>query len=157
MRSVDDGARGMRNSDQWLVVSCWKLRVILSGAVGEAIYETWNFSSLVELSSLGLDLAFSIESKKGLLLIHKPSARFFAPLHYAQNDTTRFPVLTFPPGDEPAGISVITFPGGNLSARIWQWNFLEEICPLEFGNGISRGKYVRRISGNDISRGKYVR
>ena len=37
MRNVDDGARGMRNSDQWLVVSCWKLRVILSEAVGAAV------------------------------------------------------------------------------------------------------------------------
>ena len=117
-------------SGQLLETACHSERshrrcgVILSGAVGEAIYETWNFSSLVELSSLGLDLAFSIESKKGLLLIHKPSARFFAPLHYAQNDTTRFPVLTFPPGDEPAGISVITFPGGNLFTGFLEMKFI---------------------------------
>ena len=32
-----------------------------------------------------------------------------------------------------------------------------QIRSLDFGNDISRGKFVHRISGDDISQGKYVR
>ena len=45
LRFVQDDSGALRKDDN--------RRVILSGAVGEAIYETWNFSSLVELSPLG--------------------------------------------------------------------------------------------------------